>query len=103
MGPAAVGNLRAPVPALMSRPNAELAPPALRDGGRSSAPRLTPGPGFQLRCADVLAVCCDASWRATSREALVHLACAHGASVHGFTPVWYSRERVDAMYAAVTG
>lgn len=103
MGPAIVGNLRAPLPALLSRPNAELAPPARRVGVPASLPSLTPDLGFQLRCADVLPVCCDVSWRSARRDDLVPLACAHGAIVHGFTPVWYSRKRIDGMKAAVVG
>ena len=100
MGPAVVRNLRAPPAARLSR--AERAPPARRDGVPASAPLLDPDSNFQLRCADVLPVRCDVSWRSASRDDLVPLACAHGASVHGFTPVWYSRERIDVMKAAVT-
>ena len=104
MDPAVVGNLPAPVPAaLLSPPDADLAPSAGQDGVPASAPSQASDPGLELQCADVLPVRCEVSWRSTSRDGLVTLACAHGQSVHGFTPAWYSRERIDIMTAAVTG
>ena len=39
---------------------------------------------------------------APSDEALTNRVRAHGAIVHGFTPVWYSRERVAAITEACT-
>ena len=55
-----------------------------------------------LRCSDVLAVTCDVSWCSGNPQELLRLACAHGASVHGFTPAWYTRERIASMRRAVT-
>jgi hypothetical protein len=37
--------------------------------------------------------------RASSNEALTDSARAHGASGHGFTPVWCSRERIARIAA----
>jgi hypothetical protein len=37
---------------------------------------------------------CKVALRASSNEALTDRVRAHGASVHGFTPVWYSGERI---------
>jgi len=102
MDPAVVGNLPAPVPALLSPPYADLAPPARQDGVAASAPSQAQDPGLQLQCADVLPVRCEVSWRSTSRDSLVALACAHGQSAHGFTPAWYSPEQIEIMTAAVT-
>ena len=48
----------------------------------------------EVRCADVHPVRCKVALRATSNEALTDRVRAHGASVHGFTPVWYSGERI---------
>jgi predicted small metal-binding protein len=53
-----------------------------------------------LRCADVHPVACDAAIIASSRQELVERACAHGASAHGFTPTWYSEERLALIRAA---
>jgi hypothetical protein len=57
---------------------------------------------FVLRCADVHPVRCGEEWQSSRRENLVAAASAHGARAHGFTPVWYSPERIVAMTAAVT-
>ncbi len=46
-----------------------------------------------VRCAEVLL--------ATSVGGLLAVAMEHGACVHGFTPAWYSREKRNAMTAAV--
>jgi hypothetical protein len=55
-----------------------------------------------LRCADVhIDVSCDASWRSSNSDELLFLAERHGASVHGFTPAWYTK-RLALMRAAVT-
>jgi predicted small metal-binding protein len=48
----------------------------------------------EVRCADVHPVQCNVALHASSNEALTDRVRAHGASVHGFTPVWYSRERI---------
>jgi predicted N-formylglutamate amidohydrolase len=37
---------------------------------------------------------CKVTLRASSNGALADCVRAHGASVHGFTPAWYSRERI---------
>jgi predicted small metal-binding protein len=65
---------------------------------------MTPG-GLQtreVRCADVHPVRCNVALRASSNEALSDRVRAHGARVHGFTPVWYSRERIAAITEACT-
>jgi hypothetical protein len=69
------------------------APSALKERGRS---------GFEVRCADVHPVECEEALRAPSAHGLVALACEHGGLVHGFTPVWYSSERLASIAAAVT-
>ena len=56
----------------------------------------------EVRCADVHPVHCTVALRASSNEALTDRVRAHGASVHGFTPVWYSRERIAAITEAST-
>jgi predicted small metal-binding protein len=53
----------------------------------------------EVRCADVHPVQCEVALRASSNEALTDRVRAHGASVHGFTPVWYSRERITRIAA----
>jgi predicted small metal-binding protein len=58
----------------------------------------TPQP-CEVRCADVHPVQCKVAIRATSNEALTDRVRAHGASVHGFTPAWYNRERIAAIAA----
>ena len=56
----------------------------------------------EVRCADVHPVRCNVALRASSYEALTDHVRAHGSSVHGFTPVWYSRERLAAITEACT-
>ena len=56
----------------------------------------------EVRCADVHPVRCNVALRASTDEALTDRVRAHGASVHGFTAVWYSRERVAAITGAST-
>ncbi len=51
----------------------------------------------EVRCADVHPVQCKVALRASSNEALTDCVRAHGASVHGFTPAWYSRERMAGI------
>jgi hypothetical protein len=65
-------------------------------------PRTPLRPTFELRCADVHPVGCEEALRARSAHDLVALACEHGGLVHGFTPVWYSSERLASIAAAVT-
>jgi hypothetical protein len=57
---------------------------------------------FELRCAEVHPVCCEETLRAPSSSDVVARVCAHGALVHGFTPVWYSAARVAGIAGAVT-
>ena len=57
---------------------------------------------FELSCAGVHSVRCGVALRGASREEVVELARAHGASAHGYTPAWYSSGRLAAMMAAVT-
>ncbi len=59
-------------------------------------------PMFELRCADVHPCRCERTLRAPYAQDVVALACDHGAHVHGFTPVWYSPERLAVIAAAVT-
>jgi hypothetical protein len=66
------------------------------------APKEQMRPTFELRCADVHPVGCEEALRARSAHDLVALACEHGGLVHGFTPVWYSSERLASIAAAVT-
>ena len=56
---------------------------------------------FELSCAGVHAVRCGVALREASREAVVELARAHGASAHGFTPAWYSPGRLAALMGDV--
>ena len=56
----------------------------------------------EVRCADVHPVRCNMALSASTDEALTDRVRAHGASVHGFTPVWYSRERIAAITNAST-
>ena len=59
-------------------------------------------PTFELRCADVHPFGCEEALRARSANDLVALACEHGGLVHGFTPAYYSSERLASIAAAVT-
>jgi hypothetical protein len=52
---------------------------------------------FELRCAELHPVRCDARLSAPDLEGLVSLAREHGAFAHGFTPAWYSRGRLAAV------
>ena len=54
----------------------------------------------EVCCADVYPVRCNVALRASSDQALIDRVRAHGASVHGYTPVWYSRERIAAITEA---
>ena len=57
----------------------------------------------EVRCADVHPVQCKVALRASSNGALTDRVRAHGASVHGFTPAWYSRERMAGIAAIAEG
>jgi hypothetical protein len=59
-------------------------------------------PAFELRCADVHPAGCGEALRARSAHDLVALTRDHGGLVHGFTPVWYSSERLASIAAAIT-
>ena len=65
------------------------------------ATREAPQEQFRLRCADAHPVGCDVELVSSSRDDVVVRACSHGASAHGFTPVWYSPGRVAAIAAEV--
>ena len=56
----------------------------------------------EVRCADVHPVRCDVALRASTRHVLSDRVRAHGAIVHGFTPVWYTRDRMDSISEAYT-
>jgi predicted small metal-binding protein len=56
---------------------------------------------FRLRCADAHPVGCDVELVSSSRDDVVSRTCSHGASAHGFTPVWYSPRRLAAIAAKV--
>ena len=83
------------------------------DGDVTSTLSLAPLPGttgpvaaspIELRCAEVhpFGCGCEEVLSATSPSSLVECVCAHGARVHGYTPVFYDRERLAAITAAVT-
>lgn len=57
---------------------------------------------FELRCRDVHPAGCDQTVRADGFQTVIALACEHGALAHGFTPAWYSSERLHAMGDEVT-
>jgi hypothetical protein len=59
-------------------------------------------PTFALRCADVHPSGCEEALRARHAHDLVALVRDHGAHVHGFTPAWYTPERLTDIAAAVT-
>ena len=68
----------------------------------TTALRRPSRPTFELRCADVHPAGCEEALRARSAHYLVALARDHGGLVHGFTPVWYSSERLASIAAAIT-
>ena len=70
-------------------------PQALRD--RSVATR-----SFELCCADVHPQGCAEMLYARDSSDLVDVAREHGARVHGFTPVWYSRQRLASIAAVIS-
>jgi hypothetical protein len=56
--------------------------------------------GVELCCADVHPQGCAEMLRARRSSDLVEIAREHGSQVHGFTPAWYSPQRL-AIIAAV--
>ena len=58
---------------------------------------------LRLRCADVHPVHCDAEWTAPSASELVAIAVEHGAHAHGFTPRWYTAERIAGISRGARG
>ncbi len=54
-------------------------------------------------CKSLHGVRCDTKFRANSPSEVVAMANDHGAHAHGFTPVYYSSAKLDAMLASVTG
>ena len=78
--------------------------PVARFARSAAVPTSAPGFGtwdFELRCADVHPTGCNRKLRAQRTEDVVELARHHGALVHGFTPVWYSKRRLATIAAAV--
>jgi hypothetical protein len=81
------------------RPTDPVVPPAVP----ATVPdRRGVAPGLELRCSEVHPVQCDVALRGSSPDDLTARACDHGASAHGFTPVWYTRHRIAAIAAAAT-
>jgi hypothetical protein len=58
-------------------------------------------PHGELMCNFLHPQQCDALLLGGSVAQVVEAAMAHGAVAHGYTPVWYSHDRVAAMSAAV--
>ena len=56
----------------------------------------------EVQCADIHPVRCNVALRASSNDALSDRVRAHGSSAHGFTPAWYSRERIARITEAST-
>lgn len=56
----------------------------------------------ELACRQLHPVRCGKLLQANSPAELITVAMEHGAWAHGFTPVWYSKDRQDAMREAVT-
>ena len=78
--------------------------PVARGARGAAVPVSAQGPetgDFQLRCADVHPTACDQTLRAQRPDHVVELAREHGALVHGFTPVWYSTQRLAIIAAAI--
>jgi predicted small metal-binding protein len=77
-------------------------PPELPDVTAFAGTERQPAPGgFRLRCAEVHPVHCDVALESPSTAEVVARIRAHGASAHGYTPVWYSSSRLASMAAAV--
>ncbi len=58
---------------------------------------------LSLRCTEVHPVSCDAAWSSPSAAELVARAIDHGARAHGFTPAWYTHERIARIEQATRG
>ena len=56
---------------------------------------------FELCCADVYPLGCNELLHAGRAGELFRIACEHGARVHGFTPAWYSPQRLAVIAAVV--
>jgi predicted small metal-binding protein len=79
-----------------------LVAPDLPDVAAFARTEREPAPGcFRLRCAEVHPVHCDVALEASSTAEVVASICAHGASAHGYTPVWYSPSRLASIAAAI--
>ena len=85
-------------------------PPARRFSSASSSydadasrDLLVATQSFELCCADVHPQGCAEMLQARRLSDLVEIAREHGARVHGFTPVWYSEQRLASMAAVVAG
>jgi hypothetical protein len=81
-----------------------LVAPDLPDVAAFDGTERQPAPApdcFRLRCAEVHPVHCDVALESSSTAEVVARICAHGASAHGYTPVWYSPSRLASMSAAV--
>lgn len=76
---------------------------ALTPSEPSLRPARAPLPqAFAVRCADIHPGGCEQALRARRPDDVVALACEHGKLAHGYTPAWYSAERLAAIAAAVT-
>lgn len=75
--------------------------PSAADSSSSPPVDATPRPevpkGYGLRCAQVFSPRCDVQLRSASVESVLILAREHGASAHGYTPAWFSAERLASM------
>jgi hypothetical protein len=76
-----------------SRPDPRSAALAPSERSLRPAGALLPQ-AFEVRCADIHPGGCGTALRAERPGDVVALACEHGALAHGFTPVWYSAERL---------
>ncbi len=56
---------------------------------------------YELCCADVHPQGCAEILQARHFSDLVEIAREHGGRIHGFTPAWYSQQRLAAMAAVV--
>ena len=83
----------------MGRPAGRIGQGRTQEGG-DVTPAAVGAKTFELRCADVHPVRCEVRLGARTVEALVSLACDHGAHAHGFTPCWYDAARLAAMEGA---
>jgi hypothetical protein len=55
---------------------------------------------MSLCCADVHPVLCNAKWVSPNANELVENAVAHGEAAHGFTPAYYSPDRIATICRA---